>query len=125
MKKTLKMTITALLGLLFLSCGNKSSDTLRMSMVSEPDSFFPWKSAAAETQAVTNNIFEGLVKYDENGSLYPALAESWEISSDFRTYTFKLRQGVKFHNGADFTSADCVYTFKNLAGLDLKSSPTK
>ncbi len=118
MKKTLKMTIAALFGLLFLSCGNKSSDTLRMSMVSEPDSFFPWKSAAAETQAVTNNIFEGLVKYDENGSLYPALAESWEISSDFRTYTFKLRQGVKFHNGADFTSADCVYTFKNLAGLD-------
>lgn len=121
MKKIVKLFLAAVAAstLAFSSCGTKKDgDTLRMSMISEPDSFFPWKSAAAETAAVTDNIFEGLLKADANGSLYPALAESYSVSDDFLTYTFNLRKGVKFHNGADFTSADCVYTYKNLAGLD-------
>lgn len=121
MKKSIKFFTLALIAatLAFSSCGTKKShDTLRMTMCSEPDSFFPWKSASAETAAVTDNIFEGLLKYDGNGSLYPALAESYSVSDDSLTYTFKLRKGVKFHNGTEFTSADCVYTYKNLAGLD-------
>ena len=121
MKKIVKLFLAAVAAstLAFSSCGTKKDgDTLRMSMISEPDSFFPWKSAAAETAAVTDNIFEGLLKADKNGALYPALAESYSVSDDFLTYTFNLRKGVKFHNGADFTSADCVYTYKNLAGLD-------
>lgn len=119
MKNSIKSLFILFLTLTLFSCaGNKKTDTLRMNMVSEPDSFFPWKSAAAETAAVTDNIFEGLLKYDEKGSLYPALAESWLISDDFLTYTFTLRKGVKFHNGVEFTSDDCVYTYKNLAGLD-------
>lgn len=122
MKKQIKY-ILALCAVLaastFISCGNsKNTDTLRMSMVSEPDSFFPWKSAAAETAAVTDNIFEGLLKYDEKGAIYPALAESYSISDNYLVYTFNLRKDVKFHNGENFTSADCVYTYKNLAGLD-------
>ena len=121
MKKSIKFFTLALIAatLAFSSCGTKKfHDTLRMTMCSEPDSFFPWKSASAETAAVTDNIFEGLLKYDGNGSLYPALAESYSVSDDSLTYTFKLRKGVKFHNGTEFTSADCVYTYKNLAGLD-------
>lgn len=122
MKKQIKLLgifCAVIASYIFISCGNNSkTDTLRMNMVSEPDSFFPWKSAAAETAAVTNNIFEGLLKYDEKGSLYPALAESYSVSDDYLTYTFNLRKNVKFHNGADFTSEDCVYTYKNLAGLD-------
>ena len=102
MKKSIKFFTLALIAatLAFSSCGTKKSpDTLRMTMCSEPDSFFPWKSASAETAAVTDNIFEGLLKYDGNGSLYPALAESYSVSDDSLTYTFKLRKGVKFHNG--------------------------
>ncbi|MGI5058758.1 ABC transporter substrate-binding protein [Treponema pectinovorum] len=123
MKKPIKTIFATAIAFAFsfvlFSCSTeKNADTLRMNMVSEPDSFFPWKSAAAETAAVTDNIFEGLLKFDEKGSLYPALAENWSISEDFLTYTFNLRKGVKFHNGVELTSEDCLYTYKNLAGLD-------
>ena len=103
----------------FLSCvGKNSTEVLRMNVSSEPDSFFPWESAAADTAAIYYNIFDGLLSFDEKGAIHPALAESYEISSDKLTYTFHLRGGVKFHNGADFSSADCVYTYENLAGLN-------
>jgi len=57
---------------------------------------------------ICDNIFEALVAYaDESTALEPGLAESWKISSDGKTYTFKLRKGVKFHDGTDF-NADAV-----------------
>lgn len=103
----------------FMSCfGKNSKNVLRINVASEPDSFFPWESAAADTAAIYYNIFDGLLSFDEKGALHPALAESYEISADKLTYTFHLRQGVKFHNGADFSSADCLYTYENLAGLN-------
>ncbi len=102
-----------------MSCfGKNSKNVLRVNVASEPDSFFPWESAAADTAAIYYNIFDGLLSFDEKGALHPALAESYEISDDKLTYTFHLRQGVKFHNGADFSSADCLYTYENLAGLN-------
>ncbi len=62
------------------------------------------------------NIFDRLVEVEltEGGTskLVPSLAESWEISPDGLTYTIKLRQGVKFHNGEDFESDDVVYSFQ-------------
>lgn len=91
---------------------------VRMNIGSEPDSLDPWQSAASDTDAIFHNVFEGLCLYDENGEIIPGLAESWDISDDGLTYTFHLRQGVKFHNGADFTSADVVYTYNNLAGMN-------
>lgn len=123
MKKSVKFVATVLCAFAFAfsfsSCTNKkNTDTVRINIFTEPDSFFPWKSAAADTKAVWLNIYEGLFKFDSNGSIYPALAESYKISDDNLTYTFKLRHGVKFHNGKDFTADDCVYTLKNLAGLD-------
>ena len=103
----------------FMSCfGKNSKNVLRINVASEPDSFFPWESAAADTAAIYYNIFDGLLSFDEKGALHPALAESYEISDDKLTYTFHLRQGVKFHNGADFSSVDCLYTYENLAGLN-------
>ena len=48
-------------------------------------------------------IGECLAKFDENGELVPCLAESWENSEDGKTWTFKIREGVKFSNGDDMT----------------------
>lgn len=56
-------------------------------------------------------IFEGLTDYDENLDFVPKLAESWEISEDQKTITFYLREGVKWHDGEDFTAEDVSFTF--------------
>lgn len=65
-----------------------------------------------ETFKVTENIFDTLVSYEEeNTNVVPGLAESWEIAPDGLTYTFKLRQGVKFHDGTDFNAEAVKFNF--------------
>jgi len=119
MKKSILFSVSCFI-LAFLSSCNvtASKKVLRMNVSSEPDSFFPWESAAADTAAIYYNIFDGLFSFDERGKIHPALCTSYEISDDKLTYTFHLRQGVKFHNGKPFSSADCLYTYENLAGLN-------
>lgn len=121
MKKSVFTFLLASAAVLFVSCNDTvSTDVLRINVASEPDSFFPWESAAADTAAICYNIFDGLLSFDERGTLQPALCTSYEISGDKLTYTFHLREGVQFHNGAGFSSADCLYTYENLAGLNGK-----
>src|SRR5438128_11074834 len=57
-------------------------------------------------------VYNRLVDVDDNFKVIPELAESWGVSDDGKTWTFKLRQGVKFHDGSDFDANDVVYTFK-------------
>ncbi|OWT73792.1 MULTISPECIES: ABC transporter substrate-binding protein [unclassified Achromobacter] len=64
------------------------------------------------TDGVVLNMVEGLVGYRDNGSVAPLLAQSVDVSADGMTYTFKLRQGVKFHNGAALTSADVLWSWQ-------------
>jgi peptide/nickel transport system substrate-binding protein/oligopeptide transport system substrate-binding protein len=64
--------------------------------------------------SVVRQIFDGLVQLDANLKPIPALAEFWEASRDGRTWTFTLRQGVKFHNGQEVTAQDVVYSFTRL-----------
>jgi len=63
------------------------------------------------TDGVILNVVEGLVGYHENGSVGPLLAKSINVSPDGLTYTFKLRAGVKFHNGDAMTSADVLWSW--------------
>jgi peptide/nickel transport system substrate-binding protein len=58
------------------------------------------------------NVLEGLVRLGPALDVEPALARSWDVSSDGLTYTFHLRDGVKWHNGDDFTAQDMVFTYK-------------
>lgn len=58
--------------------------------------------------------YNRLVDVDDNFTVIPELATEWSASEDGKTWTFKLREGVKFHSGKDFTAADVVYTFKRL-----------
>ena len=55
---------------------------------------------------------ERLVRYDRKGVLRPHLAESWESSSDLKTYTFRLRKGVRFHDGTPFNAAAVKFSFE-------------
>lgn len=81
------------------------------------DGLDPHKAVAAGTKEILFNIFEGLVKPDENGNLVNAIAESYTVSSDNTVYTFKLRKGVKFHNGKDVTAEDVKYSLERAGGL--------
>jgi len=79
----------------------------------EPDSLdpaFDYETAGSE---VLGNVLEPLVFFDGNWEtkFVPGLAESWEVSEDGMTYTFKIRSGVKFHDGADLTPSDIAYSF--------------
>ena len=62
------------------------------------------------------NIYETLTKINSDGSVSPLLAESWEVSPDLRTYTFKLRKGVKFQNGEPFTREAVKFSFQRAGG---------
>src|SRR6266446_4790507 len=59
-------------------------------------------------------MYSQLVRFDPDMNPIPELAESWEVSKDALTWTFKLRQGVKFHDGQEMTSADVKFTFDRL-----------
>jgi len=72
----------------------------------------PIQHTDGETFKVTENIFDTLVSYEEeNTNVVPGLAESWEVAPDGLTYTFKLRQGVKFHDGTDFNAEAVKFNF--------------
>ena len=81
------------------------------------DSLDPHKATAAGTKEILFNIFEGLVKPDENGDLMKALASDYTISEDGLVYTFTLREGVKFHNGNTVTAEDVKYSLERASGL--------
>ncbi len=81
------------------------------------DSLDPHKATAAGTKEIQFNIFEGLVKPDENGDLMKALASDYTISEDGLVYTFTLREGVKFHNGNAVTAEDVKYSLERASGL--------
>ena len=81
------------------------------------DSLDPHKATAAGTKEILFNIFEGLVKSDENGNLICAVASDYTISEDGLVYTFTLRENVKFHNGDVVTAEDVKYSLERVAGL--------
>jgi peptide/nickel transport system substrate-binding protein len=67
-------------------------------------------TVAGPVQVVSGKIFDGLLSYDDKLNPRPQLAQSWSVSSDGLTYTFKLRPGVTWHDGKPFTSADVAFS---------------
>lgn len=82
------------------------------------ESLDPHSITAAGTREVFFNIFEGLVKPDTDGNLIPAVASDYVIADTGDTFTFTLREGVKFHDGSVVTVGDIVYSISRAAGLD-------
>ncbi|MBO6892626.1 MAG: ABC transporter substrate-binding protein [Roseibium sp.] len=82
-----------------------------VAMQLEPPHLDPTSAAAGAIDSVLySNVFEGLTRFGPDGSVNPGLAESWEISPDGKTYTFKLHSGVKFHDGTDMTADDVKFS---------------
>ncbi|MFS8666200.1 MAG: ABC transporter substrate-binding protein, partial [Limnochordales bacterium] len=86
---------------------------LTVAQADEPPILDPSATTASAAVAIVHhNVLEGLVKVDRDGNLVPGLAESWTVAPDATEYVFRLRQGVRFHNGQPFTAADVKAKFE-------------
>ena len=84
---------------------------ITVALTGEPTNLdFTTTAGAAIPQALMTNVYEGLVEIDQEGTIQPLLAESWEISEDRRTYTFALQPDVTFSNGEPFTADDVKFS---------------
>ena len=133
-KKSLALILAATLSLSILSgCGGGGSteatdpnasgavstesgaqkDSATLATSGEPTKFFPHGSEGSNGNdyLVLNNIYDTLVFLDADGTLQPSLAKEWSVSEDGLCYTFKLQEGVKFHDGSAMTAEDVVFTF--------------
>ena len=100
-------------------------DSVVLAMTLEPPGLDPTAGAAsAIAEIVQYNIFETLTKINSDGSVSPLLAESWEVSPDLKTYTFKLRKGVKFQNGEPFNAKAVKFSFER-AGAEKSTNKDK
>ena len=94
-------------------------DMAVLAMTLEPTGMDPTAGAAsAIAEIVLYNVFETLTKINSDSRITPLLAESWTVSGDLKTYTFKLRKGIKFHNGEPCTAAQVKYSFERAVAKD-------
>ena len=116
----------------------KTGGVFKAAMIGEPPTLDLHTTTAVIVQHITWHIYETLYTYDRNYNAIPLLVESHTVTDKGRTYTFKLRRGVKFHNGKEMTSADVVASltrwgrlatpgkqfWKNVEGLEAKDPYT-
>ncbi|MFG6581644.1 ABC transporter substrate-binding protein [Sulfitobacter sp. 1A12779] len=96
-----------------------AKDDITVAMQLEPPHLDPTSAAAGAIDSVLyTNVFEGLTRFTGDGSVVPGLAESWEISEDGLTYTFKLREGVTFHDGTTMDAEDVKFTLDRINAED-------
>ncbi|MEO1274015.1 MAG: ABC transporter substrate-binding protein [Pseudomonadota bacterium] len=103
---------------LVLAAGSAAAQTdITIGMQLEPPHLDPTSAAAAAIdEVVYANVYEGLTRFASDGSILPALAETWAISDDGLSYTFTLRSGVTFHDGAAFTAEDVKFSLDRARG---------
>jgi peptide/nickel transport system substrate-binding protein len=107
---------------LFMASGSASARPAGEVVIAMPQLsqlFDPTAMVGSITYTDYDFLYDGLINQGPEGK-YPALAESWEISADGKQIDFKLRRGVKFHNGDDFTAADAKFTFERVMAADSK-----
>ena len=93
---------------------DKSGGTLSFLVQPEPPTLASYVSTSGPIGLVMPKVYEGLFDYDNDGKMVPILAESYDMSADGKTVTFKLRKGVKWHDGKPFTSADVKFTIMDV-----------
>jgi peptide/nickel transport system substrate-binding protein len=96
------------------AAGDECVKVLGYEWSGEKQSMDPADMHSGDDAYHTFAVYNRLVDVDDNFKVLPELATEWSSSADGLTWTFKLREGVKFHSGKDFTSADVVYSFKRL-----------
>lgn len=116
-KYTFRTALALSVSLLATQAFAKSDITVAMQL--EPPHLDPTSAAAQAIDSVVyTNIFEGLTRFMGDGSIVPGLAESWEISDDGTVYTFKLHDGVTFHDGTTMDAEDVKFSLDRARSED-------
>ncbi len=102
----------------------KKGGVLKMGLQGDPVALDPHSTSLTATNHIVEHIYGRLVTIDATLSPQPDLAQSWDISSDGLVYTFKLRQGVKFHKGQPFVAGDVKYSYERVLDPKTKSTST-
>lgn len=121
MKILLGLALSASLVALTLPAQAQKKDALVATLNANVNSLYPGRGTTAEEYNVGMLLFNGLVRITEDLKLEPELATEWSANADATEWTFKLRDGVKFHNGKAFSAEDVVHTFAWLADPQLAS----
>ncbi len=116
MKKTLSLLLAMLLMIASLTAvaEGRKGGTLVVSQISDPLSFNPNLVPDDAALLICMNIFNNLIAFDVEMNLLPDLADSWEFSEDGLALTLNLHEGVKWHDGEPFTSADVAFTLETI-----------
>jgi peptide/nickel transport system substrate-binding protein len=114
MRKIILLCLICLCCFGVVSAQDEAGNVLIMARAADTTGLDPHTQTAFASFRLLELIYEPLVNLDENLEIVPALAESWEFSDDAQTLTLNLRQGVTFHNGAEFTAEDVVATFNRI-----------
>ena len=120
-----KFVVVSLLGILLLSCGTEQSKNvkeIKTTMSMDIDSLNPYKIVSSGTEEIMLNVYEGLFMPSVDGELIPTIAENYRISEDGKRYIFKIRKGIKFHNGNPLDVKDVEFSLNRMSGRD--GSPT-
>ena len=105
--------------LAILAGAASARDTVTVALQLEPPHLDPTSAAAgAIDQVLYSNVFEGLTRFMGDGSVVPGLAQSWEISEDGLTYTFRLQDGVTFHDGTTMDAEDVKFSLDRARAED-------
>lgn len=120
MKKLLAMLLAALM-LVCVGTAALADASITFQMGGEPECMDPTINDYSSGSYALQSLFRGLYKYDADGALVPAMAESYEVSEDGCTYTFKLKEGLKWSDGSPLTARDFEYSWKRVLNPEVGS----
>ena len=102
----------------FMYASNGDNTTLRLNISSEPDYLDPALNSSVDGACLAANSFGGLYTYDANGDYAPNFATGYTVSEDGLTWTFAIREGLKWSDGTDLNANDFVYSWKRAAATE-------
>ncbi|MEO7207427.1 MAG: ABC transporter substrate-binding protein [Steroidobacteraceae bacterium] len=115
MTRPVYAALAVLAAVLFAACPAHGAQRMIIGTQLEPPILDPTANpAAAISEVLYGNVYEGLVQFGADGSVLPRLALSWEISSDGLTYVFHLKSGARFHDGSEFDAAAAKYSLERI-----------
>lgn len=126
MKKLALLVLCFSMAGLFVACKEKQAYTgvenvIHVQIGPSPETIDPAKNSTVDGSNMIIHAFEGLLKFNERNEIIPGCAEEWKHSEDGLTWTFLLREGLKWSDGTDLTAKDFVYSWQRVANAETAS----